>query len=99
MLMVVCPVPSFQSTSTAHGPPSGSLNEPRSKVCGAPSTELWSAGGVRFGAMLNGTGAEGIPLAVTMADLKSEMVLPLGSVNCTVVAEVVCTPVLFQLVV
>ena len=50
---VVCGEPSPQSTSTDHGLSApGSLNEPRSKLCAAPSSELWFAAAVTDGGTL-----------------------------------------------
>src|SRR2546423_1202974 len=47
----LCPSP--QSTSTVHGLSApGSVKEPRSKLCDAPSSELWSAAAVTLGGTL-----------------------------------------------
>src|SRR5918911_4472334 len=53
-LKVVCGEPSPQSTSTDHGPSftPASENEPRSKLCAAPSSELWLAAAFTDGARL-----------------------------------------------
>src|SRR6266508_2085165 len=48
-LNVVSDVPSALLISADHGPPSGSLNEPRPNTCDTPSTDVWSAGGVTVG--------------------------------------------------
>src|ERR671923_1781497 len=46
-----CPSPQF--TSTVHGLSApGSVKEPRSKLCEAPSLELWSAAAVTDGGTL-----------------------------------------------
>src|SRR5919206_404301 len=45
--------PSPQFTSTVHGLSApGSVKEPRSKLCDAPSSELWSAAAVTDGGTL-----------------------------------------------
>src|SRR5207248_3341783 len=53
-LNVVCGEPSPQSTSTDHGLSftPASENEPRSKLCAEPSSELWFAAAVTDGARL-----------------------------------------------
>src|SRR6266705_1445941 len=48
-LKMVSGLPSPQLTSTVHGPPSGSVNEPRSNEWTPPSIDFWLAGAVTVG--------------------------------------------------
>src|SRR5436190_8719873 len=45
----VCGEPSFQSTSTVHGPSLASLNEPRLNDLERPSVAVWLEGAVNVG--------------------------------------------------